>query len=231
MKSITEKPSCPFYSTLLYLSSSFPFHSLLTCISPPSLSPLSLSSLPRPLGAKQELWLTSTVEKERSKDKSKIAEKEKSQKSCRYMREKAFVLEQCIQLLESKSARTYGQNDVHNARMLRIKISLAECYREVGSADKAKYLLGTFLFRLNMEEEERKLEDRSRSDYSILLYSTLLYSTLLYSTSFYSIPFRAMRCITLPCMALLFDFIRASLDLFHFCIHFLPVTIFISILL
>ena len=91
-------------------------------------------------------------------------EKHKNIKIFRYLKEKTLVLEQCVQLIESLELRTYIQTDVRDVRLLRIKISLAECYRETGRADKAKYLLGTFLFLLNMEEDEKKLEldDQSR---------------------------------------------------------------------
>ena len=138
------------------------------------------------VGAKQEHWLTTTVEKERSREKDQIMEKYKNIKIFRYLKEKTLVLEQCVQLIESFELRTYIKIDVRDVRLMRIKISLAKCYRETGRADKAKYLLGTFLFQLNMEEDEKKLELDDQSRYSTLLYSTLLYSTLLYSTLLYS---------------------------------------------
>ena len=114
------------------------------------------------VGAKQEHWLTTTVEKERSREKDQIMEKYKNIKIFRYLKEKTLVLEQCVQLIESFELRTYIKIDVRDVRLMRIKISLAKCYRETGRADKAKYLLGTFLFQLNMEEDEKKLELEDR---------------------------------------------------------------------
>ena len=99
-------------------------------------------------------------------------EKYKNIKIFRYLKEKTLVLEQCVQLIESFELRTYIKIDVRDVRLMRIKISLAKCYRETGRADKAKYLLGTFLFQLNMEEDEKKLELDDQSRYSSLLYST-----------------------------------------------------------
>lgn len=82
------------------------------------------------------------------KEKEKEEKRNKKHKS-KYLKEKIFVLEECLQLYEQFEARTYVQNQ----QIIRVKIILGECFREGGSPEKARYLLGNVLFKLRVSEE------------------------------------------------------------------------------
>ena len=95
------------------------------------------------------------------------------------MKEKKLILEEILQILENQNARTYLQT----IRITRIKISLGECLREIGQVDKAKYLLGTFLFKLRIGEEKKNDQTRYLLFFFIIIYDFCLLFLLMYVDS------------------------------------------------